>query len=507
MRCVSPEAVPPDGVLTGVRMKVYRLFAVGAASALTLLSTAGASANVTLTQISSDPYTNSTSQHATQVEPDTFSFGNTIVSAFQEGRFFDGGSSNVGWATSTDGGTTWTHGDLPGTTVFATPAGPFARDTDPSVAFDARFGAWLINTLPLDSTVTGAGVIVNRSTNGGTVWGNPVTVVPPGGINSDKNWIVCDNTSTSPFYGNCYVEWDDHSRGNLIEMNTSTDGGLTWGPSTTTAQGIAGIGGQPVVQPNGTVIVPLDNANETALGDFLSTDGGVTWGNVVTITGVAHHTDAGGIRSGALPTAEIDGAGKVFVAWSDSRFERGGKANDIVFTSSSDGLTWSPVAFIPLDPIRSGVDHFIPGLAVNKATSGSTAHLALYYYFYPVSNCGTMSTPACQLDVGFSSSADGGASWTAGLMQAGPMTLSWLPSTTQGNMVGDYISASYNSSGLSHGVFAVASANVGTVFNEAMFTNAAGQASAATIAANTSPVFGSANRASWARATNASTWR
>ena len=73
-----------------------------------------------LTQISSDPYTNSTSQHKTEVEPDTFAFGNTIVSTFQAGRFFNGGASNIGWATSTNAGETWTHGFLPATTVNAT---------------------------------------------------------------------------------------------------------------------------------------------------------------------------------------------------------------------------------------------------------------------------------------------------------------------------------------------------------------------------------------------------
>ncbi|TMD13406.1 MAG: exo-alpha-sialidase [Chloroflexi bacterium] len=482
----------------------YRWFAVGAASALTLLSTIGASANVPLTKISSDPYTNSTSQHATQVEPDTFSFGNTIVAAFQEGRFTDGGSSNIGWATSADGGTTWTHGDLPGTTVYATPAGSFARDTDPAVAYDPKRGVWLIAQLPLDASVNGAGVIVSRSTNGGTVWGNPITVVPPGGINSDKSWIVCDTWASSPFYGNCYIQWDDHGAGNLIYMNTSTDGGLTWGPKTTTAQGIAGIGGQPVVQPSGTVVVPLDNANETAVGAFSSTNGGASWGNVTTITSISHHTDAGNIRSGALPTAEIDGAGKVFVAWSDSRFIRAGKANDIVFTSSSNGTTWSAVTRIPLDATNSGVDHFIPGLAVNKATSGGSAHLALYYYYYPVSNC---TSTTCQLNVGFSSSANGGASWTAGNMQAGPMTLSWLPSTTQGVMVGDYISASYNSGGTSHGVFAVANPNNGSVFDEAMYTNTAGQASATVLAADSPKVYGSANAASFGASNQSHTWR
>jgi len=43
--------------------------------------------------ISSDPFTNPDSQHATQVPPDTFAFGTTAVSAFQTGRFFDGGAS------------------------------------------------------------------------------------------------------------------------------------------------------------------------------------------------------------------------------------------------------------------------------------------------------------------------------------------------------------------------------------------------------------------------------
>ena len=73
-------------------------------------------ANVPLTRVSKDPFTNATSQHRTEVEPDTFAFGSTIVSAFQVGRVFGGGSSNIGWATSTNGGATWTNGFLPGIT-------------------------------------------------------------------------------------------------------------------------------------------------------------------------------------------------------------------------------------------------------------------------------------------------------------------------------------------------------------------------------------------------------
>jgi hypothetical protein len=92
---------------------------------------------------------------------------------------------------------------------------------------------------------------------------------------------------------------------------------------------------------------------------------------------------------------------------------------------------------------------------VDKITSGNTARLGLTYYYYPVANC-TFAT--CQLNVGFISSTDGGANWSAPTAIAGPMTMSWLPDTSQGRMVGDYISTSFGSDGLAHGVFAVANA-------------------------------------------------
>ena len=91
-------------------------------------------------------------------------------------------------------------------------------------------------------------VFVNRSTDGGLTFGNPVTVAS-GSTSFDKNWTVCDNTSTSPFYGHCYTEFDDNAAGDRLKMATSTDGGLTWGAALNTGNSATGIGGQPVVQP------------------------------------------------------------------------------------------------------------------------------------------------------------------------------------------------------------------------------------------------------------------
>jgi hypothetical protein len=158
------------------------------------------------------------------------------------------------------------------------------------------------------------------------------------------------------------------------------------------------------------------------------------------VSSIRFHPVAGGLRTSPLPSAEIDGSGKVYVAWEDCRFRQHCSSNDIVFSTSSDGVTWSDTARIPIDPVTSPVDHFIPGLAVDPTTSGSRAHLALTYYFYPNAACGG----ACSLEAGFISSPDGGAHWGPATQLAGPMALSEIALTSQGPMVGDYISTSFS---------------------------------------------------------------
>jgi hypothetical protein len=440
-----------------------------------------AAANVTLTTISTDPYKNVGSQHATEVEPDSYSFGSTIVSAVQVGRYYSGGSSNIGWGRSADGGTTWTHGYLPGLTVNSTPKGPYSRASDPSVAYDAKHDVWLVNSLALvgQNSVSGAAAVVNRSTDGGVTWGNAVTVhAAGGGEDLDKNWIVCDDTPASPFYGNCYVEFDNAGGGNVLEMYRSSDGGLTWSASSAPPASV--IGGQPLVQPNGHIVMPIDDGNEGSVESFVSVDGGATYAGPFPVSPISSHAEAGNLRSGPLPSAEIDGAGKVYVVWGDCRFRAGCAGNDIVMSTSTDGITWSPVTRIPIGTVADGHDNFLPGIAVDKGTSGGTGHLALTYYFYPQSNCTGFS---CQLDVGFVSSQTGGATWGTAVQLAGQMSLRWLPNTSQGRMVGDYMSTSF-AGGKAHGLFTVATLPTGTVSrdcasatpncHEALSTNTAG---------------------------------
>ena len=441
----------------------FPLFRLVLALAIVLAIAITALAAGTLIKVSVDTFTGGTGEHKTEVEPDTYAFGSTIVSAFQVARVFGGGGEDIGFATSTDGGTTWKHGLLPGLTVNFK-GGTFAAASDAAVAFDPKHGVWLIASLPIPSSGS-PDFAVSRSTDG-INWGNPV-LVDQSGVD-DKSWITCDTTATSPFYGNCYAEWDQGFSTGLVEMSTSTDGGLTWSASKRTANNLAGIGGQPVVQPNGTVVVPISDAFDANLSAFTSTNGGASWGNSAPIATQSFHFQAGGLRSPGLPSATIDGAGTVYVVWPDCRFRTGCSSDDIVMSTSTDGVTWSAVTRIPIDPTTSTVDHFIPGLGADINTSGTTAHLALTYYFYPVSNCGN----SCKLAVGFTTSQDGGQTWTAGKQLASPMQLPWIAPSQNGQMVADYLAVAY-SNGNPFGVFALAQAPTGSVLNEFMATTVA----------------------------------
>ena len=187
-------------------------------------------------QVSTDtlaPYvTNGSSmQHATELETDTFAWGSTVVSAFQVGRNSRGyGSQAIGWATSTDNGVTWTHGILPHLTASSpSPNRTYPVVVNQSVAYDARHGRWLIPSVVYLPSGTGAfhekALLVNRSSDGKS-WGTSATTAVS--TNVDKAWGVCDNTSSSPHFGTCYVAYSQIDSSDALAVVHTTNGGLSW---------------------------------------------------------------------------------------------------------------------------------------------------------------------------------------------------------------------------------------------------------------------------------------
>jgi hypothetical protein len=101
-------------------------------------------------------------------------------------------------------------------------------------------------------------------------------------------------------------------------------------------------------------VVPIET---TFMSAFRSTNGGLSWSVPLAIATIQSHSDAGGIRSGPLPSAAVDKAGTVWVVWEDCRFRVRCTTNDLVYSTSTDGATWSTVKRIPIDLTTSSVDH------------------------------------------------------------------------------------------------------------------------------------------------------
>ena len=410
-------------------------------------------------RLSVDPYANPDSQHETAVEPDSFAANGVVVAGFQVGRRGTGAASNIGTAVSTDGGRTWQRRLLPGTTVEASPPGAETGLSDPAVAYDGVHGMWLTAALAIERSATH--IYVARSTDGKS-WSLPVDAVD--GPALDKDWIACDNGASSPFRGRCYLEYTDDQKNTTVSQ-FSTDGGATWSPPV--RAGSILVGTQPVIRPDGTlVVVAGDYANEEALSGSMvalrSSDGGATFTRIVVSAFRAADNDP--MRAISLPSVDGDSNGTIYAVWPDCRFHSGCSRNDMVLSTSPDGVTWSTPTRIALAPAASRKSFFIPGVAADPSNPG---RVALVYASIYDSTC---KPAACTLGLGVAQSGDGGRTWKTQRLDAEPVPTAWLPRAEGGRMVGDYFSVSYVGNRIVP-VFALAAAPLNGRFRQGIFAS------------------------------------
>ena len=384
-------------------------------------------------RLSVDTSTDPTGQHETAVEPASFSSGSTVVAAFQLGRIRLGASNNIGWATSADAGRTWRRGVLPSLTVDSTPRGPEQSASDPTVAYDAVHHTWLIGMLTLEPA--SSHVLVARSQDALT-WSAPVTIAT--GPVLDKDWLACDNGATSPHRGPCYAAYTDDDRNETV-VQWSDDGGLTWSQPVAATSTL--VGTQPVILPDGTLVVVAgdyegEGALDGAIDAVVSHDGGATYTRATIATLQSH--GAGALREASLPSVAVDAAGTIDAVWVDCRFRPGCTGDDLVLSTSTDGITWTPPVRIAVAPVTSSEVDFIPGLAADPTRPG---HLGLVYAYYAPGSC---ARGTCLLGTSFVQSTNGGATWTTPQrLDALPVRLTWLARAIGGRMVGDSYATSY----------------------------------------------------------------
>ena len=399
-------------------------------------------------RLASDPYTTADAKHETHAEPDSFTAGRTTVTAYQVGRRAEGAATNVGWATSTDDGRTWRTGLLPGLTIASRPPGTNARASDPVVAYDAAHSTWLISTLALEGSTTR--LAFNRSTDGLT-WGNAVTALEERvaeGIAYDKNWAACDNTPSSRFYGRCYLVYTHSADRDMLAVSWSDDAGLTWSaPVDIGAR--AGVGVFPAIRPNGDlVVVYLWQISGLSISSSRSLDGGATWAGPVRIAEVDGRCRIPDFRAFSLPAAAVDSGGTYWATWHDCTTPGGG-TNAVYVATSADGAGWSqPRA------VTRGRNAVLPAIGTNAGGRVAIAYMR--------------SVPA-GIDVELVESPGSPAAWTAARrLSAQTMPLRWMPDTTSGRMLGDYISVHY-AAGRPLVAWVLATPPVGGEFRQAVY--------------------------------------
>jgi hemolysin type calcium-binding protein len=431
-----------------------------------LADAVAADCEVVSRQLSRDVDRKSEAHHETQVEPDSHAFGSTIVSVFQSGRFSEGGAANIGFATSGNGGRTWRSGLLPGLSSFSTPPGASFSVSDPVVAYDATNQWWLVASL------SSAGVLVSRSRDG-LSWNLPVTAARALSGEYDKEWIVCDNWRRSRFRGRCYLSYMNFDA-DLIETRRSIDGGRTWSPPISfdaRRPGAVVNGVQPVVRPNGDLVLVFSVFGSIQYASEIvatrSTDGGGSFAPPAQIAPL-QALEPIWMRAPSFASVDVDAGGTVYVAWSDGCYSEECTAH-IVLARSPDGVNWSTPASVPISPPGGSPDHFLPGLAVDPATAGQKARVALLYHSIgppifcdPASGC-------IAVDVGLTTSRNGGRTWArAQRLNAVSMSPFWMADTTLGRMLGDYVSVSW-SRGHPVPVYSLATAPSSGLFHQAIF--------------------------------------
>lgn len=380
----------------------------------------GADCEVVSRRVHRDRFANPESQHESQTEPDSLTVGQTTVAVFQVGRNRSGGAAAIGWSTTKDGGRTWREGILPGLTVNSRPPGSSARASDPVVAYDAVRGLWLANSLALSQGETR--LTIHRSTDG-IAWSGPVdvTVAVQERLAYDKNWITCDNEAASPFRGRCYVAYTLVGEPDAVAVQRSDDGGRTWSAAVTRRMAVTGV--IPVIQPDGRLVLTFWSGR-TGMVSVTSTDGGASLGEPVLISQL-NARDVRPFRSPPLITADIDGNGDVIVAWQDCRFRPECAVNDVVVSRSRDGgRTWTQPA-----RVTAGRNAVMPTIGVEPRSG----RLAIAYYALHRNG----------VDAEVVTSANG-SRWSAPQrLNPRRMPLEWMPETTLGRMLADYIGVSW----------------------------------------------------------------
>ena len=287
---------------------------------------ANVSANVRANDTSGDP------AGITNSETTIAALGMNMVTGWNDGKNFGVPPGNTGYASSNNGGLTWTDGG-----VLPIPPGSAARhEGDPVLTNDNAGNFYFADLYTPDNGTTSAVAVCHGTFSGGViVWNLPVMPASTTTDFLDKPWIGADKVG-----GNVYMTWTHFlaAGGNFIEFSRSTTNGASWSaPVALTSNALESCqGSRVVVGPSGEVQViyfVYDNATgNNYMRTRRSTNFGLTFGPEVTLptgpsgiisnygSGPAGYNRARGIGFPSLAIDASGGAnnGHVYATWEET---------------------------------------------------------------------------------------------------------------------------------------------------------------------------------------------
>lgn len=189
------------------------------------------------------------------------------------------GYKMAGYVTK-DGGNTWSVTLTPSNInkFISAPQSGGMTNFDPTLAFDTKGKVYLaygFAQVGSNDAEGDNGVFVNTSTDGGSTWGdpNPVALENQGSADQafhDRYTMTCDVSPTSPYKDRLYIAWQRFKQSPGVVFSYSADGNNNW--STTTILPGSNFGTQapmPATGPNGEVYVVWRQAQTGQTTDMM----------------------------------------------------------------------------------------------------------------------------------------------------------------------------------------------------------------------------------------------
>lgn len=314
-----------------------------------------------------------------------------FVGAWQQDRWSaGGGASGQVSAVSWDGGQTWTRNAAGftrcqgGTAALGT---DFERCTDPWVTIAPDGTVYQMTVAFSAPRLPGSenAMLVSRSTDGGTTWEPPVTLIREytAEAYNDKNSITADPNDPNYVYAIWHRELPREETKETpfvapAMLARTTDGGRTWEQARAiyAPAGMAATAHSIVVLPSGELVDVftlnrvVDGETIYELGVLRSEDKGATWGAPVMIgrMGTVDLVDPYSTFT-LRPTPDniasiaVDRrTGQLFITWTTGQFSDGRRSEIALVRSTDGGLSWSAPVRINLTP--GNAHAFVPTIAV-----------------------------------------------------------------------------------------------------------------------------------------------